>query len=149
MGVYCSPFAPTFNVPLGTRTPPPHAEPPAAESVTSELAEAVSIIALLKRPFLKFSTHVVCFPIADCVYISARVNVPMLIPSETIKMMFLASFFNSESANVAFSSAENSKGDIANPAAVKEEFRKKSRRFIIGSLEVKLGFLMGFRKENV
>src|SRR6218665_1583084 len=43
MGKYCSPLALTFNEPFGTRTPPPHDELPADESVTIELAEAVSI----------------------------------------------------------------------------------------------------------
>ncbi|MNI83311.1 hypothetical protein D3C73_1401010 [compost metagenome] len=46
MGCGFSPFMPTLSEPFLTRMPPPHEELAAAESVTIELAEAVSIKAL-------------------------------------------------------------------------------------------------------
>src|SRR5690606_19025041 len=89
IGVCSSPLIPIFTEPFFTRYPPPQDELAAAESVTIELAEAISIKALETLfswyKFIQFDG----FPNFRFKKISVIESVPELIPSETITIIFL------------------------------------------------------------
>ncbi|MCY1226477.1 hypothetical protein D9M72_387070 [compost metagenome] len=93
IGKCACPSGPTFNEPLFTRKPPPQEELAAAESVTIELAEAVSIKAL--ETLLSLYNWIQLEPLPYFLFRnkSAILRVPVLIPSLTSKMIFLAFLF--------------------------------------------------------
>ena len=88
-----SPFLLTFNPPLLILTPPPQEELAAAESVTIELAEAISIKALFTLLSLYNCNQLVPVPIFLDRYKSVIFKVPILIPSLTIMIIFFAFLF--------------------------------------------------------
>jgi hypothetical protein len=61
--MYFSPLGPMFNDPFLTLTPPPHEELAAEESVTMELAEAVSISARVTRWSLYSCSQLLPLPV--------------------------------------------------------------------------------------
>src|SRR5690606_30779261 len=128
MGRYSSLFARILILPWFTRCPPPQEELAAAESVTIELAEAISISPLCAK--LSSYREIQCdgLPSFLLLYISAIFKVPELIPSLTIKMMFLAFFPPNSSLRIL---ALVPMGVKSNPPNASEPPFKKSRLLII------------------
>src|SRR5690606_35107101 len=125
----------TFNEPLFTRTPPPHDELAAAESVTKASAEAVSIKARLTLPSSYSESHLLLRPSLRCKSKSAMVKVPILIPSLTIKIIFFAVL---PLGRVFFwlLAAKRSNGENSDaPTKAKELFLKKDLLFIYNNLK--------------
>ena len=131
MGVFSEPSGFVFKAPLFTLFPPPQDELAAAESVTRELSEAVSIIARLPLLCSYNDNHLLWRPSLRCNSKLAMVKVPMLMPSLTRKIMFLAilpRFLTSASATAAITLP----GDkIAAPNKAAEPPLKKSLLFIL------------------
>src|SRR5690606_9488917 len=90
MGVYTSPFGPVLMAPLFTLWPPPQEELAAEESVTIEFRDAMSISARRALPSRYRPSQFEPRPSLRKRSWSAMARVPLLIPSLTMKMMFLA-----------------------------------------------------------
>src|SRR5690606_17001532 len=102
-----------FSEPLGTRTPPPQEELPAEESVTMELADAVSISALVARCCSYSDSQLLGRPSLRRSRRSASCSVPVLMPSLTMNMI-LRAFFPSPATGRLLPVAERpEKGDNA------------------------------------
>jgi len=131
MGKYSSPFEPMFRCPLGTLCPPPQDELLAAESVTKELDDAVSINALAALWSLYKSNQCEPRPSLRRNNSSAILSVPVLIPSLTRKMIFLAVLplpWPFTKSWLELQPCAGNKKELA--AAPKAAFLKNSRRFI-------------------
>src|SRR5690606_2619141 len=90
MGSGLLPSGAIFTAPLFTRTPPPHEELAAEESVTRLLAEAVSINPRTTLLSAYNDIQGDSLPSRRSRRTLAMPRVPALIPSLTIKMMFFA-----------------------------------------------------------
>ena len=112
--------------------PQPHAQPPAAESVTAESAEAVKALARCTPSCRHSDTQFEERSKRERQAMSASVSVPVLMPSETMKMTFRAVGAKRRSA-VRADDARATRG-AARPAASAAPAPKNERRSIPGAM---------------